>query len=107
MLQESESSCDVLNLSSNSFVQIVQLMAEYLFDQSETWIRKWGEVFWRRMCDAYLRLHATPYLRAHIRDDGACAAKAGAAAGLEAFAESLEVVEGQCMCACVGAQGGT
>ena len=74
--------------------QVLKLIAEHLFDWDEDLLRKWGEVFWRRMCDAYVRLHATPFVRSHADDEAACSDKAEAARGLEEFAESLGLVDG-------------
>ncbi len=43
--------------------QVLKLVAEKLFRLDEELLRKWGEVFWRRMCDAYLRLHASAFVK--------------------------------------------
>ena len=86
--------CD--SLSRVFIPQVLKLIAEHLFDWDEDLLRKWGEVFWRRMCDAYVRLHATPFVRSHADDEAVCGDKAEAARGLEEFAESLGLVDGGC-----------
>ncbi len=75
--------------------QVLKLLAEYSFDWDQELLRKWGDVLWRRLSDAYIRLHAAPYVRAHAEDDALCADKAERARGLEEFAESLGVVDGE------------
>ncbi|GAX85847.1 hypothetical protein CEUSTIGMA_g13262.t1 [Chlamydomonas eustigma] len=59
--------------------KVLQLVAEYLFDQSETWIKKWGDVFWRRMAGGICREPREPYL----------------APAMEALSESLLAVRQQ------------
>eukprot|EP00955_Chlamydomonas_euryale_P093647 364795-Chlamydomonas_euryale.AAC.28 len=74
--------------------QVLKLVAEAVFVWDMELLRQWGDLFWRRFSDAYVRLHAAPYVRsAATADAGAAAAKAAAAARLEDFAESLGAVE--------------
>eukprot|EP00195_Chlamydomonas_chlamydogama_P014331 CAMPEP_0202913874 /NCGR_PEP_ID=MMETSP1392-20130828/61677_1 /ASSEMBLY_ACC=CAM_ASM_000868 /TAXON_ID=225041 /ORGANISM="Chlamydomonas chlamydogama, Strain SAG 11-48b" /LENGTH=777 /DNA_ID=CAMNT_0049605309 /DNA_START=18 /DNA_END=2351 /DNA_ORIENTATION=- len=73
--------------------QVLKLVAEQLLGLDDNLLRQWGEVFWRRLCDVYIRLHAHPFVRAHPDDMDACGSKADAARGLEEFAESLGLVD--------------
>ena len=85
--------------------QVLKLVAEHLFDWDEDLLAKWGDASWRRLADAYVRLHAAPFVRANAEDEGACGAVADAARGLEEFAESLGLVIGVCKCGSVGGGG--
>ena len=87
--------------------QVLKLVAEHLFDWDEDLLAKWGDASWRRLADAYVRLHAAPFVRANAEDEGACGAVADAARGLEEFAESLGLVNGVCKCGSGGGGGGT
>ncbi|KAG1669008.1 hypothetical protein FOA52_000601 [Chlamydomonas sp. UWO 241] len=73
--------------------KVLKLVAEAVFAWDEELLCKWGEVFWVRMADAYVRLHAGPYVRAAGGDTAVASAKAEAARSLEEFAESLGCVD--------------